>query len=71
MPAASKVKVWDPLIRIFHWSLVISFLVAWLSAEESQAVIKTRPIAMIFYWDILKALNFKQGINAGEGPRTA
>ncbi len=36
MPAASKVQVWDPLIRIFHWSLAISFLVAWLSAEEWQ-----------------------------------
>lgn len=26
-------KVWDPLVRVFHWSLVASFVVAWLSAE--------------------------------------
>jgi len=26
-------KVWDPLIRIFHWSLVISFGIAWISSE--------------------------------------
>lgn len=28
------VKVWDPLLRVFHWGLVASFAVAWLSAEE-------------------------------------
>ncbi len=28
------VKVWDPLVRIFHWSLVASFAVAWISADE-------------------------------------
>ncbi len=27
------VKVWDPLVRLFHWSLVVSFAVAWLTAE--------------------------------------
>ena len=30
----ATVKVWDPLIRVFHWSLVLSFAVAWLSADE-------------------------------------
>ena len=29
-----SVKVWDVAVRLFHWSLVISFLVAWLSADE-------------------------------------
>lgn len=31
---AAMVKIWDPLVRVFHWSLVASFAVAWISAEE-------------------------------------
>ncbi|MEQ1620714.1 MAG: cytochrome b/b6 domain-containing protein [Methylococcales bacterium] len=30
------VQVWDILIRIFHWSLVASFAVAYLSSEEDN-----------------------------------
>ncbi len=30
----ATVKVWDPLVRIFHWSLVASFALAWISADE-------------------------------------
>ncbi len=31
---AETVKVWDISIRLFHWSLVIAFALAWISAEE-------------------------------------
>ena len=27
------IRVWDPLVRAFHWSLALSFAIAWLSAE--------------------------------------
>ena len=27
------IRVWDPFVRAFHWTLVISFLVCWFSAQ--------------------------------------
>lgn len=31
---SSTVKVWDPLIRVFHWSLVFFFLLAFASGDD-------------------------------------
>ena len=33
-PHTKRVKVWDPMIRIFHWSLVLFFLTAFLTEDD-------------------------------------
>ncbi len=30
----ASIKVWDPFVRVFHWSLVALFAIAWFSADE-------------------------------------
>ena len=34
MKETDTVKVWDPLVRIFHWSLVAAFSIAYFSGED-------------------------------------
>lgn len=34
MPAPTEVKVWDPAVRIFHWTLVAAFFTAYFLEDE-------------------------------------
>jgi cytochrome b len=35
----STVKVWDPLVRIFHWSLALFFVVSYVTSGDEDSVI--------------------------------
>ena len=34
----NETKVWDPLVRLFHWSLVVCFCLAFLTEDELQTL---------------------------------
>ncbi len=34
----NRIKVWDILVRVFHWSLVLAFIVAYVSGEDESIV---------------------------------
>ena len=34
MQQSHTVKIWDPLVRLLHWGLAASFLIAYLSEDD-------------------------------------
>ena len=44
MPQSKSITVWDPLVRVFHWSLVGAFAFAFVTGDEW-----TRPHAIAGY----------------------
>ena len=37
-PPPVVVKVWDPFVRVFHWSLATLFLVAYVTGDDAEQV---------------------------------
>ncbi len=35
---SDPIKVWDLAVRVFHWSLVVSFVLAYITGEENEAL---------------------------------
>jgi len=38
MTTENQIKVWDPLVRIFHWTLVVAFFTAYFTEDELQDI---------------------------------
>jgi len=38
MTETTQIKVWDPLVRFFHWALVSAFVIAYISGDDFLTV---------------------------------
>ncbi|MEZ5828757.1 MAG: cytochrome b/b6 domain-containing protein [Hyphomicrobiales bacterium] len=37
-PSAPEISVWDPFVRVFHWTVVVAFTVAYLTEDDTLTV---------------------------------
>lgn len=38
MTETTQIKVWDPLVRFFHWALVSAFIIAYITEDDFLAI---------------------------------
>jgi cytochrome b len=60
----ATVKVWDPFVRVFHWTLLMLFVIAFVTGDEQERL----HIAAGYGIAVLLALRLAWGI---VGPRNA
>lgn len=56
MTRQSEVKVWDPLVRVFHWSLVAVFVIAYAASEDEWIDVHTIAGYVVFGLVVLRIL---------------
>lgn len=58
-PSPEMVRVWDRVVRSFHWALVLSFVTAWLTSHSSEDIhhlagyVAAALVAMRLLWGVL------------------
>lgn len=61
------VRVWDPVVRLIHWSLVGAFVIAWITGDEAESLHEGAGYAIV----ALLALRLIWGVAGSEYARFA